>query len=180
MSVSHDERQDRLLWRLNTREGHEYKFWLTRRMLMRLLPALNQVLLKIHATDPAVVATDTTTLQMVRDFKREDLLARADFKTPFATTGQAHPLGQDPLLLTDVRLSMSKPRGLGLLLEQKTGEGVHSCQLNLSTDLVEGLLVLMQKALKNAEWGLPEVPNAEPDQSAKAQETPSTNPNYRH
>lgn len=180
MSVSHDERQDRLLWRLNTREGHEYKFWLTRRMLARLLPALNQALLKIHATDPAVVASDTATLQMVRDFKREDMLARADFKTPFVSTGQKHPLVQEALLLTDVRLSMNKPRSLGLLLEQKTGDGTHSCQLSLSIDSVEGLLVLIQKALKNADWALPEIPKAEPDPSAKALAKPSTNPNYRH
>jgi hypothetical protein len=32
LSVNHDERQDRLLLRLNTQDLKEFRFWLTRRM----------------------------------------------------------------------------------------------------------------------------------------------------
>ena len=40
LNVSHVERQDRLLLRLNTQTAEEFRFWLTRRMTLRLTQAL--------------------------------------------------------------------------------------------------------------------------------------------
>ena len=179
LSVSHDERQDRLLLRLNTLEGQEFQFWLTRRMLTRLLPALNQSLLKLHATEPGLAASDTISLQLLRDFRRENLMAHGDFKTPFASTSQVKPLGQDPLLVTDAHLSLNEHGGLGLVLEEKMGKQCKSCQLNLSGDLVEGLLMLTQQALHNADWALQRVQAAGTDAS-HAEEKPTPAPGYRH
>jgi len=111
LSVNHDERQDRLLWRLNTLAGQEFQFWLTRRMLARLLPALNQSMLKLHASQPELATSDTTSLQMLRDFRRENLVANADFKTPFASAPKETPLGQAPLLVTDAHLTLDGQGG---------------------------------------------------------------------
>lgn len=181
LSVSHDERQDRLLWRLNTLDGQEYKFWLTRRMLTRLLPALNQSLLKLHAAEPGLAASDTVSLQMLRDFRRENLKASADFKTPFATSNQQNPLGQDPLLVTDAHLSLNAQGGMGVVLEQKTDNSVKSCQLNLSADLVEGLLMLTQQALQSADWALPAITSAHSSETTTQETgTPPTPPQYKH
>lgn len=160
LSVSHDERQDRLLWRLNTLDGQEFHFWLTRRMLTRLLPALNQTLLKLHATAPGLAASDTISLQMLRDFRRENLMAHADFQTPFSSGAKDKPLGQEPLLVTDAHMSLNAQGGLGLTLEEKNGEQCKSCQLTLSGDLVEGLLLLTQQALQGADWALPALESA--------------------
>ena len=180
LSVSLDERQDRLLWRLNTLDGHEYQFWLTRRMLLRLLPALNQSLLKLHASDPGLAASDTLSLQMLRDFRRENLMASADFQTPFASNTTDKPLGEVPLLVTDAHLSLDAQGGMGLVLEEKTGEWVKSCQLKLSGDLVEGLLLLTQQALQSADWALP-AGEGQPDSGAQADElAASQGPSYKH
>ena len=155
LSVRHDERQDRLLWRLNTKEGQEYQFWLTRRMLTRLLPVLNQALLKLQATEPGLASSDTVSLQMLRDFKRENLMAHADFKTPFVPGTMEMSLGPLPMLVTEARLSMETPGSLGLVLEEKMGDQGKSCQLTLASDLVEGLLLLTQQALQSADWSVP-------------------------
>ena len=180
LSVSHDERQDRLLWRLNTLDGQEFQFWLTRRMLVRLLPALNQSLLKLHASAPGLASSDTLSLQMLRDFKRENLMAHADFQTPFASNTTEKPLGEVPLLVTDAHLSLNAQGGMGLVLEEKTGELVKSCQLNLSGDLVEGLLLLTQQALQSADWALP-AGEGQPDSGAQADElAASQGPSYKH
>ncbi len=157
LSVSHDERQDRLLWRLNTSDGQEFQFWLTRRMLTRLLPALNQSMLKLHASEPGLAASDKVSLQMLRDFKRENLMAHADFKTPFAAGTKGTPLGQTPLLVTDAHLTLDAQSGLSLVLEQKVDDSAQTCQLSLSGDLVEGLLMLTHQALHSADWALPPV-----------------------
>ena len=182
LSVSHDERQDRLLWRLNTLEGQEFQFWLTRRMLARLMPALNQTLLKLHTSEPGLAASDTVSLQMLRDFKRENLMAHADFKTPFASGAKDKPLGQAPLLVTDAHLSLDAQGGMGLVLEQKLNEQIKSCQLYLSADLVEGLLLLTQQALQGADWALPGNPTTAlgPESSKQDEAAPSSEQVYKH
>ena len=180
LSVSHDERQDRLLWRLNTLDGQEFQFWLTRRMLTRLLPVLNQSMLKLHATDPGIAASDTISLQMLRDFKRENLMAHADFKTPFASGAHDTPLGQAPLLVTDAHLSLDAQAGMSLVLEQKIGDHTQSCQLTLSGDLVEGLLMLTQQALQNAEWALPPIEGESSARQPTQEAPPATTPSYKH
>lgn len=178
LSVSHDERQDRLLWRLNTLDGQEFQFWLTRRMLTRLLPALNQTLFKLHAAQPGLAASDTASLQMLRDFQRENLMAHADFKTPFASSAKEKPLGLEPLLVTDARMSLRAQGGLGLTLEEKNGEQCKSCQLTLSGDLVEGLLLLTQQALHSADWALPALDSA-PATDSSGKDAPTV-PSYKH
>jgi hypothetical protein len=40
LSVVYDEVHDRLLWRINTHEAQEYRFWMTRRLILRLMPHL--------------------------------------------------------------------------------------------------------------------------------------------
>ncbi len=82
LSVSHEEVQDRLLVRLNTQEAHEYRFWLTRRLALRLLPALDQSLIRLEAAQPGVAAADLSTQQILTDIKRDAFLQSADFATP--------------------------------------------------------------------------------------------------
>lgn len=180
LSVSHDERQDRLLWRLNTSDGQEFQFWLTRRMLTRLLPALNQSMLKLHASEPGLAASDTMSLQMLRDFKRENLMVHADFKTPFAAGARGTPLGQEPLLVTDAHLSLDAQGGLSVVLEQKVGDSAKSCQLSLSGDLAEGLLMLTQQALHSADWALPAVDGESAAPSPSPEGTAAATQTYKH
>jgi hypothetical protein len=60
LSVSYDERQDRLLLRLNTQDRQEFRFWLTRRMALRLFPAIEQSVQRMEASQPGVAAPDTS------------------------------------------------------------------------------------------------------------------------
>jgi hypothetical protein len=53
LSVNHDERQDRLLLRLNTQDQQEFRFWLTRRMTLRLMPAIEQSAVRLKRRNPA-------------------------------------------------------------------------------------------------------------------------------
>ena len=50
LSVHHEERQDRLLLRLNTKDQQEFRFWLTRRMTLRLLPAIEKTAVRLGHT----------------------------------------------------------------------------------------------------------------------------------
>jgi hypothetical protein len=154
LSVSHDDRQDRLLLRLNTQNAQEYRFWLTRRMALRLLPAMDQSLVRLEAVQPGVAVADAGAQQMLTEIKRDAFLQTADFATPYAAQVQQLPLGPEPLLVTDAQLSLQPNGNLQVVFQQKKGDAVQSCHLNLQSPLVHGFIHLVRETMAKADWGL--------------------------
>jgi hypothetical protein len=142
------------LLRLNTQDRQEFRFWLTRRMSLRLFPAIDQSVLRMEASQPGVAAPDTTSQKMLTELKRDAFLAKADFSTPFDSAAEHRPLGEEPLLITDAQLSLQTGGGLLVTFQEKSSNApVKSCQLNLQASLVHGWVHLMQQALSKADWG---------------------------
>ncbi len=143
--------------RLNTQAGQEYRFWLTRRMVTRLLPVLGQTLGRLESGQAQVLAPDTASRTLLTELKRDEFLTKADFKTPFVEQAQELPLGDEPMLVTDVQLQL---QGTGLLitLEDKGSAAglAHRCQLHLQATLVHGLVHLIEQAASAADWQLPQ------------------------
>lgn len=154
LSVSYDERQDRLQLKLNTQDGQEFRFWLTRRMAMRLMPAMEQAILRLEAAQPGMAATDASSQHMLAEIKRDAFLQTADFATPYTAAPQQLPLGDEPLLLTHAQLSLLPHGALQLIFHKKTAEITQSCQLNLQAPLVHGMIHLIQQCMANADWAL--------------------------
>ena len=154
MSVNYAERDDRLLLRVNTQDGQEFRLWLTRRMTGRLLPHLQACVVQIETRNPQVMVSDPTAQQMLTELKRETFLEKADFKTPFTSEALALPLGTDPILVTDVQLNLHNSGTLNVVFQDKCGEDAtgRSCQLGLQSALLHGLLHLLQQAMQKANW----------------------------
>lgn len=153
LNVSHVERQDRLLLRLNTQTAEEFRFWLTRRMTLRLLPALEQSLGRLESTQSQVMAPDPASQQILTELKRDAFVKQADFKTPFVEQASQLPLGDEPMLVTDVQLQMQESLMLLTLQDKGSEPGAgQSCQLKLQTSLVHGLIHLIQQAVARAQW----------------------------
>ena len=180
LSVSYEERQDRLLLRLNTQDRQEFCFWLTRRMSLRLLPAIDQSVLRMEASQPGVAAPDASSQKMLTELKRDAFLEKADFSTPFDSAAEHRPLGEEPLLITDAQLSLQTGGGLLVTFQEKSADAaIKSCQLNLQASLVHGLVHLIQQALVKAEWGFTTAPNA-PAAAEPGALVPETPPRYTH
>ncbi|MBM3386656.1 MAG: hypothetical protein FJY36_03180 [Betaproteobacteria bacterium] len=155
LSVHHDERQDRLLLRLNTQAGEEFRFWLTRRMAARLLPAIEQAIATLESQRSGMLGADAPARQMLTEMQREAFVQQADFNTPFSAAPNALlPLGELPLLVTDVQLSVLPQALLQLVLQDHSQPQGRHCQLQLPAQLVHGLLHLSRQAVFKAEWGL--------------------------
>jgi hypothetical protein len=178
LSVSHEEVQDRLLVRLNTHSAHEYRFWLTRRMTLRLIPALDQSLIRLEAAQPGVAATDRSAQHLLADIKREAFLQSADFATPYAGSAQHLPLGPDPLLVTDVQLTVQVQGNLEVIFQQKNGDDLQSCHLKLHAQLVHGLIHLLRETLGKAEWDI--TPPKSDIQTDLHHTLPSESTAYKH
>ena len=178
LSVSYDERQDRLQLKLNTQDGQEFRFWLTRRMAIRLLPAMEQSIVRLEAAQPGVAATDVPTQHMLTELKRDAFLETADFSTPYAAEPRQLPLGDEPLLITDAQLSLQAHGALQVIFQKKTAEATQSCQLNLQTPLVHGMIHLVRQCMAKADWAL--VPPNTAQGPEGAPDTPLEAPLYTH
>lgn len=178
LSVHHDERQDRLLLRLNTQDHKEFRFWLTRRLTMRLMPVVQQTAARLEAAQPGVAATDAQSQTMLREFKREAFLEKADFATPYEIQARQWPLGPEPMLITEAHLSIKPCGTLEISFEDKSAPPqVRSCQLNLQIDLVHGMAHLIEQAFDKAQWGPAQTPGGPIEQDKLATQDP---PRYTH
>lgn len=178
ISVHHDERQDRLMLRLNTQDRQEFRFWLTRRMTQRFMPAIEQSAARLEAAQPGVAATDSTSQQILTELKRDAFLQKADFVTPFDTQASLRPLGEEPMLITDAHLSILSRGALEISFEDKSDpQQLKSCQLHLQVSLVHGMVHLMQQAAEKAQWSLSGTPS-NVNEHAKPSEKEA--PRYTH
>jgi hypothetical protein len=175
LSVHNDERQDRLLLRISTQEGQEFRFWLTRRMVGRLLPAIEQAVTTLESQRSGLLTPDAPTRQMLTDMQREAFMQQADFNTPYAPpAGGQLPLGERPLLITDAQLRVLPQQVLQLVLKDHSDAQARQCELQLPAALVHGLLHLGRQATAKADWAL------EPKAEASAPAVAATSPSYAH
>ena len=170
LSLSYDDKQDRLLLRVSTLDAEEFRFWLTRRMTERLGPALQQAVQRLDALQPGLVAADERSRQLVSNFRHDDIIRHADFRTPY-TPQATLPLGESPMLLTDVNMRL-QGQELHLELIDQSGPAKRQCEMQLNSQLVHGWLHLMAQVGQQALWGLAPVEDSTTAPEANA-ETPS-------
>lgn len=149
LQLAYHPEQDRLLLRATTRDGREFRFWLTRRLLKGLWPALHRALAReVGVQTPA----DPMAQREVLQFRRQQAVQRADFSTPFEELhGRTHPLGEEPVLVARAALAPARDGRHGLSLLPRAGPG---CNLALTDDLLHSLIRLLEDALERADWGL--------------------------
>lgn len=179
LSVTYLREQDRLLVRINTSDAEELRLWFTRRLMLELWPLLHRMLDdQLVQAESSVTsgAADDDLKQMLADFRKQELLEEADFDTPYDDR-QAHlPLGEEPLLVTD--LTMTHLAGGMVALEfienppgTDSGASPRSFRLELDVRLMQGFVHLVDQALTQADWKLP-------PRQAQATPEPASKPRY--
>ncbi len=164
ISIRYRQDHDRILVDINTGAGGEVQVWLTRRMTLRLWPLLNRVVID-HFAVPAdaktdgfvdLAAMDNRTKTMLADFKREEAIQKADFSTPYRSGATLHPLGNSPLLVTEVNLTPFGSGQLQLNFVEKIEDPVSNrgFQMDLSAELVFAVIKLVGHALEQSHWGI--------------------------
>jgi hypothetical protein len=148
IQVSFAAAEDRLLLRISTQGNEEFRFWLTRRFVRALRPALTQSL----AARPRIqTQADPLAKQELLRFEHEAALQKADFKTPFKGAERTLPLGPDPRVLTRCQLKPRQDGGVVLVVAPEQGEGV---DIALNAQLLHSFVALLEHALASAEWDL--------------------------
>ncbi|GAB3480072.1 hypothetical protein [Polaromonas eurypsychrophila] len=165
MSVSYVHEQDRLLIRINGKEGGELRAWLTRRLALALLPILSQTtseqIKKVAAaavtTAMPAISLDDQRGRLLAAFETEAALRSGDFETPYQdrqSTPADPVLGPEPLLLTEVKVTLLGSGQLRLQLFEKLPgqEAVRNFQVMMDPKLSNGLLHLLHQSLNASQW----------------------------
>ncbi len=162
LSVRYQLEQDRILMSLNTVEGHEMQVWLTRRIILGLWPLLNRLAIDHYAV-PAdaksdgfvdLNALDQKTRTLLADMRRQEVLQTLDFQTPYKSGSGSKPMGDVPLLVTEINLTPLPTGSLHLRFHEKL-EGdapARSFEMQLPAEIVFSLLQLLGVAVQQTQW----------------------------
>src|SRR5687767_12056075 len=161
LSVTYLAEQDRILMRVNTAASEEMRLWLTRRLMLGLWPLLSKLLtkhlLKLEAAGTSLDTADEDLKKMLADFRKEEFLRHADFETPYKEEQAVLPLGEEPLLVTDVDASPLPNGRLRLSFNERPPEAEkpRSFQMEMEPKLMQGLMHLLEQALVRSQWREP-------------------------
>lgn len=146
IQMSYVPEEDRVLLRMNTSGGDEFRFWLTR----RYSGLLGQVLALHRQADPDVsMQVSESDRQAVEQFKQEAANAQANFQDGFQSSGR-YPLGEQPLLAFKLQYEVVEGK-LVLTIEPKTGQGI---TVTLDQQLNFNVSRLLKTAAHKAKWAL--------------------------
>lgn len=161
LNVQYLPDQDRLLARVNTSTGLEFRLWLTRRLTIGLLPLLHKLSLDqlqrtvdAEPVVPGITVNDPKIREFLAEFKKEQAFQQADFKTPYKAPAPDAPV-EEPLLVSEVQMTLLLNGQVEVKFIAKTGESGKTRELKMALDtkMMHGLLHLLGKSLSDSQWG---------------------------
>jgi hypothetical protein len=146
MQMSFVPQQDRLLFRLNTTDHAEFRFWLTRRYVKLFWMALLQ---QLEASQPYQNPDIRAT---VAAFQHQQVIANTDFKTAYQEPENKHfPLGEEPILATRLQFKRTDQGTQMLCVHPDQGQGL---EISVDNCLMHSICSLLSKCLKTTDWNL--------------------------
>ena len=154
--VSYSQEHDRLLVRINTRSDEEVRLWFTRRLTLSLLPLLEkasaeQITRQASPLNPAA-PLDEQRRRLLENFQQEAASYNGDYQTPYREKLTALPLGPEPLLVTEVKITPLAEGELELNIIEKLDEKTRHLHVKLDAQMTRGLVFLMNQALNTSLW----------------------------
>jgi len=146
INLSYDLWQDRLIFRLRTRDSTLIDVYLTRRLIKQLLPALVELL------GGTVLAPDPAIRQELLAYEHQESVGASDFGQPFNEEGITL-FEETPILVSEIKL-LPHVDGLGwkVAFEEKEGRGV---VLNADKNMLHNIIKLFNNVLPSTGWDLP-------------------------
>jgi len=140
MNISYNPKEDRLLLRVSSRGGDEFRLWLTRRYTGILINILKQELVKFGG-EPTLASSDET----------KKMIKAGAFQQSFAGDSDNYPLGKSGVLGFRINTGVSGEGVLRLELLPEQGQGI---SVNLNKTLLYMLHNLITQGIDQAGWNL--------------------------
>lgn len=153
MQMLYSPEEDRILFRVNTTERQQFRFWLTRRYALLMLKVLRDHL----ESDPDISTQGTPEAkEAVKSFKQEQAISSANFHEQFDETSDDLPLGDD--IPVAFKLTYNLVEGnLSMGIQPKEGQGIN---MSLDRNINASLTQLLLSAAAKGEWGIDVLGNA--------------------
>jgi hypothetical protein len=148
MQIRPDEQEDRLLLRLSTTDGAEFRFWLTRSFVKKLW----RMMLKMVEWDKAVQQQfDASMRKAVLEIQHQGYAQQGDYSKGFEEVPRRFPLGETPVLLASGKGARREDGLYVLSLFPPQGQGL---DMTLDTRLLHIFGKLVQDAVARADWDM--------------------------
>ena len=162
-------KEDRLVFRINTTDGSDFSFLLTRRVTLFILKTTQQMIQqKLETKHVAPVA------KAIGEFESEAAREQADFQHQYEV-GSQFPLGQSPILVQDVSCRMIEQDGKAMMSMDFQLANDKTINLQLWGHVLQNMRFLLEKMLHQALW------HPSPSEASQAQQPAAdTNPGPVH
>jgi hypothetical protein len=142
--------EDRLLFRFNTLDDLEFRFWLTRNATKTIIAGSQQLFAEILKT-----RFTPGTAEVVQEFQQQAAIQTTQFNEAY-TAGANLVLGEHPLLVTGV--SMQAENGLmSIDLRLLTRQNVN---IRITPAAFQKMVLLLLKLQEQAQWSI-DLPRSE-------------------
>ncbi len=134
--------EDRLLFRFNTEDDREFRFWLTRNATKAIIGGSQQLLAEILQT-----RFTPKTAEIVRDFQQQAAIQTTQFDEAYKSGGNL-VLGENPILVISV--AMQTENGLmSIDLRLETKQNVN---IKIAPPVFQKMVLLLIKLQEQAQW----------------------------
>jgi hypothetical protein len=165
LQIVFDAAEDRVLFRVSTTGGDEFRISLTRRFVKLLWPHLRRGL----ENQVAMKAPVPEARREVLAFEHERAIRETDFSRPFTeAAGDAprnFPLGDQPFVAVQGQVRLESAGLYKLTLNPAQGQGL---EIGLDDRLMHSFCGLLEAAARSAEWDLDLPAQPQPQSPAEA------------
>lgn len=144
--------EDRVMFRFNTIESQEYRFWLTRRITLFILSAANHLLAK-KLEDSHDKAAARTITNFQREAAHQNMEVEKGSVSELYESGQIFPLGSDPVLVMDVKCQAIKEDHAEFLSLDFILPANGNLNLKLVGPTLQAMCCLLDSLRISANWG---------------------------
>ena len=138
--------EDRLLFRFNTADDSEIRFWLTRRITFFILAATAHLVEKqLEKKHPK------TTAKVISEFQQETAREKTDFSAKYQAVTK-FPMGADPVLIVDVRCTLLKVEGQSVMSMDYVLHSGGQLNIKLPLAILQSMRVLLERLVEQSRW----------------------------
>jgi hypothetical protein len=153
MQVTYAPVEDRLMFRVNTKQRQEFRFWMTRRyiaLLWKTILGHLRTRKEKELPEETAAAAPLPLKDALLAKDHEEQVAKSDFKTQYQESSYL-PLGEQPLLLFGIGIKDGPDGQFILCMHPQDKEGI---EITLNDQITHSLCRLIADATAKAEWSL--------------------------
>jgi len=141
---TYDQKEDRLLFRFNTQDDQEFRFWLTRFITKGILGAVDQLIQKgLEKKHNPQIA------EVIKEFQKEGVAKTTNVNENYVGAAK-FPLGEEPILVTAMNFNLS---GEIFSMDFNLPDN-RNLNIKLPIASVQTMTLLLRKLCEKAQWCL--------------------------